>query len=175
MSEPFLGQVIAVGFNFAPVGWELCAGQLLDINQNAALFQLLGTTYGGDGVSTFALPDLRGRSVMGAGQGPTVQNYVQGQLGGSEAVTLNASEIAGHSHALMAATSPASAADPGPTMVLGATPVGDEVYSSAGANATLASGAITAAPGGGTPHENRQPYTVVNYIIAMQGIFPSRN
>jgi microcystin-dependent protein len=100
MSEPYLGQVIAVGFNFAPVNWALCQGQLLPISQYTALFQLLGTTYGGDGVSTFGLPDLRGRAALGMGQGSGLQSYVLGQLGGVESVTLTANQFAGHTHAL---------------------------------------------------------------------------
>ena len=175
MSEPFLGQVVAVGFNFAPVGWVLCNGQLLQTDAYTALYQLLGTTYGGDGNNTFGVPDLRGRVVVGAGQGPGLQPYIQGQLAGSEQVTLTANQIAGHSHGLMASTTAATGAAPGATMVLGASPTGDEVYSSAGANTALASGEISVASGGNQPHDNHQPYTVVNYIMATAGIFPSQS
>src|SRR5271166_2207468 len=110
MSEPFVGQVIAVGFNFAPVGWALCQGQLLPISEYAALYQLLGTTYGGDGQNTFGLPDLRGRAALGMGQGSGLQSYNIGQLGGSESVTVTAGQFAAHTHALQgaaAATTPA--------------------------------------------------------------------
>ena len=103
MSEPYLGQVIAVGFNFAPVGWALCQGQVLPISEYSALYQLLGTTYGGNGQTNFALPDLRGRAALGMGQGSGLQPYIQGQLGGVESVTLTAGQFASHTHALQAA------------------------------------------------------------------------
>ncbi len=112
MSEAYIGQVIAVGFNFAPVGWALCDGSLLPISQNTALFSLIGTTYGGDGVNTFALPDLRGRVAIGQGQAAGLQSYALGQPGGSETVALTAGQFAAHSHA-MAAAGPASASTRG--------------------------------------------------------------
>jgi microcystin-dependent protein len=174
MSQPYVGQVIAVGFNFAPINWALCNGQVLPISQYQELYAVIGTTYGGDGLNTFALPDLRGRVVVGAGQGPGLQTYVQGQMAGTEEVTLNANQIAAHSHALMATTAAGLVATPGTTVVPGATSAGDDVYSNAGASTTLAPGAVSVAPGGGLPHENRQPHNVVNYIIALYGIFPSQ-
>lgn len=174
MSEPYLGQVIAVGFNFAPVGWALCNGQTLAISENIALFQLLGTTYGGDGVNTFQLPDLRGRVSVCAGQGPGLQPYLQGELAGRENVTLIAGQIGAHTHNFMATSTAAAGAAPGPGLVLAAAATGDEVYSNAGADTTLAGSSISQAPGGSLPHENRQPYTVINYIIALQGVFPSQ-
>ena len=174
MSEPYLGQVIAVGFNFAPVGWALCDGSLLSIAQNSALFQLIGTTYGGDGQSTFGLPDLRGRAALGVGQGPGLQPYNPGQSGGVESVTLNAGQFAGHTHALQAAAS-ATTATPGSGVVLAATATTTPLYAAAGTATTLASSAVSPAAGSNQPHENRQPSTAINYIIALEGIFPSQN
>jgi microcystin-dependent protein len=174
MSEPYLGQVIAVGFNFAPVNWALCQGQLLPISQYTALFQLLGTTYGGDGVSTFGLPDLRGRAALGMGQGSGLQSYVLGQLGGVESVTLTANQFAGHTHTVQAATT-ATTPTPGSGVVLGTPAAATSIYATTGTPATLASSAVSPAAGGGGPHENRQPSLTINYIIALFGIFPSQS
>jgi microcystin-dependent protein len=174
MSEPFVGQVIAVGFNFAPVGWALCQGQLLPISQNAALFSLLGTTYGGDGQSTFGLPDLRGRVALGMGQGSGMQPYIQGQLGGVESVTLTANQFASHTHALQAAAT-ATTPTPGSGVVLGTPAAATPIYATAGTPATLAGSAVSLAAGGNLAHENRQSSLAINYIIALEGIFPSQN
>ena len=173
MSQPFVGQVIAVGFNFAPVGWALCDGQLLSISQNEALFNLIGTTFGGDGQTTFALPDLRGRSALGAGQGPGLSSYVQGQLGGAESVALNNSQFAGHTHALEAATT-ATTPTPGSGVVLGTPATGTPIYATAGTPAALSGSAVSPSQGSGLPHENWQPSTAINYIIALFGVFPSQ-
>jgi microcystin-dependent protein len=174
MSEPYLGQVIAVGFNFAPVNWALCQGQLLPIAEYSALFNLIGTTYGGDGVSTFGLPDLRGRAALGMGQGSGLQSYVLGQLGGVESVTLTANQFAGHTHALQAAPT-ATTPTPGSGVVLGTPAAATPIYATTGTPATLASSAVSPAAGGGGPHENRQPSLTINYIIALFGIFPSQS
>lgn len=174
MSEPFVGQVIAVGFNFAPVGWALCQGQLLPISQNEALFSLLGTTYGGDGQSTFALPDLRGRAPLGIGQGPGLQAYPLGQTGGVELVTLTANQFAGHTHALQAAAT-ATTPTPGSGVVLGTPAAATPIYATAGTAAQLVGGTVAPAVGGGGPHENRQPSLTINYIISLFGIFPTQN
>ena len=174
MSEPFVGQVIAVGFNFAPVGWALCQGQLLPISQNTALFSLLGTTYGGDGQSTFGLPDLRGRAALGMGQGSGLQPYPLGQPGGVESVTLTANQFASHTHALQAAAT-ATTPTPGSGVVLGTPTAATPIYATAGAPATLAGSAVSLAAGGNGAHENRQPSLAINYIIALFGIFPSQN
>jgi len=174
MSEPYLGQVIAVGFNFAPVGWALCQGQVLPISEYSALFQLLGTTYGGDGVSNFGLPDLRGRAALGMGQGPGLGPYVLGQLAGVESVTLTAGQFAGHTHALQAAGT-ATTPTPGSGVVLGTPAAATPIYATAGTAATLAGSAVSLAAGGSVPHENRQPSLAINYIIAFEGIFPSQN
>jgi microcystin-dependent protein len=166
VAEPFLGSIIIFGGNFAPRGWAFCAGQLLPINQNTALFSLLGTTYGGNGQTTFALPDLRGRAPIGFGQGPGLSNYDLGQQGGVENVTLTIPELAAHTH-----TQPASTAEETTNRPSNAFPAKGGVYAGT-SDTTMGAGGAT---GGGQPHENRQPYTAMNYIIALQGIFPSRN
>jgi microcystin-dependent protein len=172
MSEPFLGTIRLVGFNFAPVGWALCQGQALPISQNTALFSLIGTTFGGDGVQTFNLPDLRGRVAVGQGQGPGLSPYVQGQTSGQEGVALNSQQAPTHTHTLMAAGT-ATTPNPGPSLTLGTPPAAVKMYG-AGAPSPLAPSSIGSF-GGGTPHENRQPFLALNFIIALEGIFPSRN
>ncbi len=159
--EPFIGQVMMFGGNFAPRGWALCDGQLLSINSNSALFSILGTTYGGDGRTTFALPDLRGRVAIGPRTGPGLSNYNLGQSGGVEAVTLTTAQIPAHSHDLE---------------VQHPVTEGTTAYAGAEEDNTQATGTeVTNSTGGGQSHENRQPYLVVNYIIALQGTYPSRS
>ncbi len=172
MSQAFLGTIRLVGFNFAPVGWGLCQGQTLSISQNSALFSLLGTYFGGNGQTTFNLPDLRGRVGVGQGQGPGLANYDQGQTGGVETVTLTAAQAPAHSHTLMAATN-VTAPNPGPSLALGTPAAAVKLYG-AGAPTALAPASIGSFGSGG-PHENRQPYLGLNYIIALTGIFPSRS
>jgi microcystin-dependent protein len=174
MAEPFVGQVIAVGFSFAPVGWHICDGSLLPIAENDALFNLIGTTYGGDGQTTFGLPDLRGRAVVGMGQGPGLSPYTLGQPGGAESVILASGQVGSHSHAPAAAAT-ATASAPGPSVVLGTTAAADPIYATSGTSAALSSGAVSASAGGGLPHENRQPSLSITYIISLFGIFPSQN
>ncbi len=171
MSEPFLGEIRMVGFNFAPVGWALCNGQIMSIAQNTALFSLLGTTYGGNGQSTFALPNLQSSVPIHAGQGPGLSPYVLGQTGGSEAVVLNLNQLPSHGHSIACNTAGGSANPSG--NFLGNTSVPEKMYA-ATSNATMSPTAVTPS-GGNQPHENRQPFLVVNFIIALQGIFPSRN
>lgn len=172
MSDPFIGTIRLVAFNFAPVGWAMCQGQILPIQENTALFSLLGTYFGGDGVNNFGLPDLRGRIAIGQGQGPGLANYTQGQPGGAETVTLAGSDAPSHTHTLMAAAS-VTTPDPGPSVVLGTPAAAVRLYG-AGAATPLASTSV--APfGSSVPHENRQPYLALNYIIALNGIFPSRS
>jgi microcystin-dependent protein len=172
MSNPFLGTIRLVGFNFAPVDWALCQGQSLSIAQNTALFSLLGTYFGGDGVQTFNLPDLRGRVAVGQGQGPGLSNYSQGQAAGGETVTLTAGQAPAHSHTLMAAAN-VTAPNPGPSLALGTPAAAVRLY---GANSPTALGPASIGPfGSGGAHENRQPYLALNYIIALTGIFPSRS
>ncbi len=173
MSDTYLGQVVAVAFNFAPIGWAMCDGSLLQIAENDALFALLGTTYGGDGQAAFALPDLRGRIVLDSGQGPGSQNYLLGEAGGVEHVTLASGQVGAHTHHAAAASAGSTAA-PGPTVVLGSAPSGTNLYATAGTSTALATATIAPA-GGSHPHENRQPFTTLSYIIATSGVFPSRN
>jgi microcystin-dependent protein len=172
MSEPFLAEILIVGFNFAPRGYAFCDGQILPINQNQSLYSLLGTTYGGDGRTTFALPDLRGRTPIHLdGTNPL------GSKGGAEQVTLTEATIPSHSHTMDIATSDAANQPAGAGNVF-ATPsaaVGT-IYSDTGAPPdTTLSGASISSTGGAQGHENMQPYLALNFAIALQGVFPSRN
>ena len=185
MSEPFLGQIELFSFGFAPRGWALCAGQIMAIAQNQALFALLGTTYGGNGVTTFALPDLRGRVPMGQGNGSGLTPRVIGEFVGEEAHTLTIAETPTHTHTLQAISNPTltnNVDTPGPTVVLAQTTGADKdnnpltvnIYApDAAPSQALASAAIGTV--GGQPHPNLMPYLAVNVCIALQGIFPSRN
>ena len=181
MAQPFLGDIEAFSFNFAPKGWAICAGQLLPINQNQALFSLLGTTFGGDGRTTFALPDLRGRIANGAGQGQGLAPYALGQTGGQESHTLTLNEMpaGGHTHAIAAVNNGATGGTnvPGPAVTLASgysSQTGSPTVNIYGpAPPTIAMGAL--APTGGQAHENRMPFLALNYCIALQGVFPSRN
>lgn len=170
--DAFLGQILIVSFNFAPRGWAICEGQILPIDENTALFSLLGTTFGGDGVRTFALPDLRGRLPIHQGQGPGLQDYVIGTLGGEEQVSLTISQIPAHTHPLLGQSALGNSANP--TGDIWAAQSRLNVYSSAVPDSPMGGGAIGTA-GGGQPHNNRSPYLTVNYIIALEGIFPSRD
>ncbi|HTV44170.1 MAG TPA: tail fiber protein [Stellaceae bacterium] len=172
MSDPFIGTIRLVAFNFAPVGWALCDGTALLIPSNQVLFALLGTTFGGDGQQTFNLPDLRSRAAIGQGSGPGLSSYVPGQTGGQETVTLTAQQAPAHSHALMAAAN-VTTPNPGPTVALGTPATEVRIYGS-GTPTALSAGSIGAFGGGGA-HENRQPYLALNYIIALTGVFPSQN
>jgi microcystin-dependent protein len=170
--QVFLGQIMTVGFNFAPRGWAMCEGQLLSINQYQALFSLLGTTYGGDGRTTFALPDLRGRVVVSPGRGAGLSDYRQGAKGGVENVTLNTNQIPSHNHSFRLGGSANSPA--GSNSLLASVTGTDTVFNNTSGNAQLAGGTITNT-GGGQSHENRMPFLAVYRIIALQGVFPSRN
>lgn len=169
MTTPFLGELKLVSFAFPPKGWALCHGQILPINQNQALFALLGTTYGGNGQTTFRLPDLRGRSPMHAGIGVAL-----GEAAGAEAVALTATQLPPHVHALAGTSDLANAAVPGGALPAARPRGGINRYAPPGASAAMAGGAV-APRGGSQPHENMQPFTVLNWVIALQGIFPSRN
>ena len=180
--EPFLGQIMMVGFNFAPRGWALCQGQLLPISQNSALFSLLGTMYGGDGRTTFALPDLRGRCAVGKGQGPGLSDRTQGEMFGQESVTLTIAETPSHIHQLLGSNTNGTTSDPtnntlaksSVTIERGTSPIPVSTYASGAANAAM-SGSSIAPAGGNQPHNNMQPSIAMNYIIALQGIFPPRD
>ncbi len=174
MAQPFVGQVIAVGFNFAPQGWYLCDGSLLPISQYMALFSLLGTNFGGDGTSTFGLPDLRGRAALGAGQGTGLLPYTLGQNGGVESVSLTSGEVGGHTHALSAAAA-TTTPTPGSSVVLGTPNATTPIYATCGTAAALTANAVASSAGGGLPHENRQPSLTMTYIISLFGVFPSRS
>jgi microcystin-dependent protein len=170
-SQPFLGQVIPVPYNFAPQGWALCNGQILAISQFTALFSLLGTNFGGNGTSTFGLPNLQGSTAICAGQGTGLSNYSVGQSAGSDSVTLTLNQLASHTHGALAF---GRAADTNaPSGADWAKPVTDTPYGNSMPPGAM-SAAATSSAGGGQPHENRQPFLVLNYIIALQGIFPAR-
>lgn len=171
MSDPFVGEIRLFAGNFAPVNWALCNGQLMSIAQNTALFSLLGTQYGGNGQTTFALPDLRGRVPLHQGQGPGLSPRSIGEQAGAETVTLLASQIPSHSHALRASTAAAAGSTPAGAL-LGATSVNS--YDNSAAGVAMANGAIGTS-GGSQPHDNMAPTMALNYIIALFGVFPSRN
>jgi microcystin-dependent protein len=172
MADPFVAEIRIFPFNFAPKGWAWCDGQLMPLSQNTALFSLLGTTYGGDGKSNFALPDLQGRAPMHPGQGPGLSLHDLGETGGSETVTLLESEIPAHSHALRASSDPADVQQPSPARSLARSAPGF-AYVAGSPNATLAAEAHAPA-GGDAPHNNLQPYLTFYFAIALQGVFPPR-
>jgi microcystin-dependent protein len=167
MSEPFLAEIRIFGFDFAPRGWAWCDGQILPINQNQALYSLLGTTYGGDGRVNFALPDLRGRVPIHRSD-----QHSQGEQGGAESVALSAAQIASHVHVARATTSDADTQNPSTGVTLGGNP--SLTYKDPTNLTPLADAAISPF-GGGQGHENRQPYRALAYAMALQGLFPSRN
>jgi microcystin-dependent protein len=171
MSDPFIGEVKIFAGTFAPRGWAFCDGQVLPIAQNTALFSLLGTTYGGDGRTTFALPNLGNRMPMHAGHGPGLTPRSLGEASGDAAVTLTTAQIPAHGHELRGTTAAATDKAPSAAVALAVTP--SNVYRSA--TNLVASSAPLAASGGGQPHENRQPYLKVGFIIALQGIYPARS
>lgn len=165
--DTFLGQIMLVGFDFVPRGWAMCNGQLLSISQNTALFSLLGTQYGGDGQSTFALPDLRGRVPVHKGQGPGLRTYTQGETGGTESVTLTTNNLPSHAHPLIGATEQSTDRPSG-----NVAPAVGGAYGRPSVSAGMTS--MTGPAGNGQPVENRPPFLAMNYIIALEGIFPSR-
>jgi len=198
MSNPYIGEVRMVGFNFAPAGWATCEGQLLQISQNDALFNLIGTTYGGDGQSTFALPNLEGRLAIGQGQGAGLSNYVQGQFAGSESRSILTSNMPAHNHAVTGNISVATkvstinrlanqplpnghilalseANTTPPAVVKAYSDQASDGGALGGVSSAVTSTLGTGLTGNGLPISILQPYLVMNYVIALQGIFPSRS
>jgi microcystin-dependent protein len=172
VSQPYVGQILLVAFNFAPAGWQACDGSLLPISEFDTLFALIGTTYGGDGQSTFGVPDLRGRVTVHQGQAPGLNSYVIGQLGGVEIVTLTGNQMPQHSHALLASSADATVNDPTNAVLAGGGQ--NRLYS----NATPVNSmnpAMVSPMGGSQPHNNQQPFLVCNWIISQFGVFPSQN
>jgi microcystin-dependent protein len=167
LSEPFLGEIRIFGFNFAPRGWAFCQGQIMSIQQNAALFSLLGTMYGGNGTQTFALPDLQGRVAVGQGNGPGLTPRVIGEITGVESVILNSQQMPQHNHAQPVTNGPATTTRPHSTV-----PAAGGSYAAAGDGGAFVA---TSPAGGSLPFSIVQPLLVINYCIALQGIFPSRN
>ncbi|MFT5680425.1 MAG: microcystin-dependent protein [Myxococcota bacterium] len=173
--DPFIGQIIMFGGNFEPRGWAFCEGQLLSINSYSALFSILGVTYGGDGVSTFALPDLRGRVPVQRGDGPGLSDYRLGQRGGAESETLTTNQLPSHSHRLQASNAPAGQLSPEDNLLAGQSPSsGLSTYTNSTPDTQMSSSAISSA-GGSQPVDIRQPYCALNFIIALQGVYPSRS
>jgi microcystin-dependent protein len=171
--DPFVAEIRIFPFNFAPKGWAWCDGQLLPLSQNTALFSLLGTTYGGDGKSNFALPDLEGRTPMHPGQGPGLSLHDLGETGGSETVTLLESEIPAHSHTLRAVSQPGDLADPVSRSIARAA-TGNPFQTITNANVVQMAPETLAPAGGDQPHNNLQPYLTFYFNIALQGVFPPR-
>jgi microcystin-dependent protein len=174
MASPFIAEIRMGGWNFAPRGWAFCSGQILSIAQNTALFSLLGTTYGGNGQTTFALPDLRGRTPIGEGQGPGLSPRSLGEAGGQENVTLLSTQLPAHTHAAQGVSTGGTTTDPNGAVwassVGGRTP--PPLYAAPGNPQSMAP---TNPSGGSQPHSNLQPLLAINFVIALQGIFPSRN
>jgi microcystin-dependent protein len=165
MAQPYVGEIRMFAGNFAPAGWMFCEGQLLPISEYETLFQLIGTTYGGDGESTFALPDLRGRLPLHQGNG-----FVLAETGGAEEITLTVSQIPAHTHPLLASTDATTTLNPGGNVI--GTPLTATPFFAASPNVSFAAQSITAV-GGSQPHSNMQPYLCVDFIISLFGIFPS--
>jgi microcystin-dependent protein len=171
--DPFIAEIRVFPFNFAPRGWALCNGQLMPISQNTALFSLLGTTYGGDGRTTFALPNLQGQAPMQPGQGPGLSQRDLGETGGAQSVTLTTQQLPAHSHSWMASAQPAQDRSPGGETFARAT--GGDLYTTdTSAVVPLASNAVTSTTGG-QAHNNMQPYLTLNFCIALQGVYPPRS
>ena len=172
--DPFVAEIRVFGFNFAPPGWALCNGQLLPISQNTALFSLLGTYYGGDGKTTFALPNLQGSAAVSQGQGPGLSQYFVGQEGGTPAATLLQSEIPAHTHQAQASNEGAEVQAPAADRSLARSQPGYAYQSNTAGNLVQMSAQTTSVVGSSFPHENMPPALVLNFCIALQGIFPPR-
>lgn len=174
MTQPFIGQIMIFGFTFAPRNYAFCNGQLQSISQNTALFSILGTTYGGDGIQTFALPNIQERGVMNWGQGPGLTNRVIGEVDGVANVTLNTTQIPQHTHVLYGATGGTPSGVPTTQAYFGASGPG-QAYSDVLTNPVAMEPRTVTSTGGSQPHDNMQPYLVLNFCVALFGIFPSRN
>jgi microcystin-dependent protein len=172
VSDPFLGEIRAFGFSFAPRGWAMCNGQLMAISQNEALFALIGTFYGGNGTSTFGLPDLQGRVPLSMGQGTGLSSYQIGERAGTETVTLTTGQVPSHIHSI---AQPVNNGDGAQSRPAGHVPGRNGAYSATDDGSSTLTPFNTAPIGGSQPHENVQPFLVVNFCIALQGTFPSRN
>jgi len=182
MGEPYLGEIFMGGWNFAPLGFALCNGQIFAISSNTALFSLLGTNFGGNGINTFALPDLRGRIPIHQGQGNGLSPYNVGQIGGEENHTLNTNEIPAHRHNINANGAAPNTASPNGAYFAGSPATGSgpnastlNTYTTNGPDGSLFNANAIATTGGSQPHNNIQPYLGITYVIATQGIFPARN
>lgn len=173
--DPYIGEIRMFAGNFAPNGWALCNGQLISISQNTALFSILGTQYGGDGRTNFALPNLMDSSAMGAGQGPGLTPRVQGETGGEPAVTLVLSELPSHNHGAQGTTTHAAATAVQGQVWAAAPNRGENLYAGAAASPVGMSPVAFGAAGGGQPHNNLPPYLGLTFIIALQGVFPPRS
>ena len=171
MSSPFIGEIRMFGGNFAPLGWAFCDGSLQPIAQNDALFSLIGTTYGGDGQTTFALPDLRGREPIHAGTGPGTSTRTLGEAGGTETVTLTPTQLPLHAHTAMADPAEGTATSPGGRTWAASTAT--LPYTASAANTTMNAGALAPA-GGSQPHENMTPFLTVTFIVSLFGVYPSQ-
>jgi microcystin-dependent protein len=171
MAQPYIGEIRMFAGTFAPLGWEFCSGQTVPISENEALYQLIGTTYGGDGESSFALPNLQSRIPLHKGNGPDGLAYPLAQAAGTESVTLTVQQIPVHTHPLTASTADGTVPNPSGN-VLAQTPAGIFPYFEDAPTGNMNQGAITPA-GGSQPHENSQPFLCINYIISMFGLFPS--
>lgn len=174
MSEPFIAEVRIFAGNFAPRGWAFCNGQLLPVSQNTALFSLIGTTYGGDGRTTTALPNLKGRAPMHPGRGPGLTSRRLGQRGGTEMVSLTEAQMPNHNHSSMASLQPASANTPNTTTSLSRS-VGAAAFNSNPTTSIAMNEGVLPNTGGSQAHNNLQPYIVMNFIIALVGLYPSRS
>jgi microcystin-dependent protein len=175
MADPFVAEIRIFPFNFAPKGWAFCDGQLLPLSQNTALFSLLGTTYGGNGKSNFALPNMQGNAPMHPGQGPGLSLHDLGETGGTETVTLLESEIPSHPHTLRGNFNTADINDPSPARSLARSGTGFLYQSNTSANLVMMSPNALALAGGDQPHNNMQPFLTLNFCIALQGVFPPRS
>jgi microcystin-dependent protein len=175
VADPFVAEIRVFPFNFAPKGWAWCDGQLLPLSQNTALFSLLGTTYGGNGKSTFALPDLQGSAPMHPGQGPGLSLHDLGETGGSQTVALHESEIPTHIHTVQAANFPADIATPTPNVALARSTGGNAYQTETSADVVQMDLSALAPAGGGAPHNNMMPFLTLYFCIALQGVFPPRS